>query len=161
MRKFFVIFLFLYSLSGIAQDNNFIVEKDKLVWENVFISTETNIPNIVGRHSRLKIISSEGLVYKGKAVELRNTCPGSSNLLKNDYSYDFEIELKEGKYRVTVSNIVFYKKVKKQKVVSTAESNFIENAKLKQDATTLADLTCIENYIVKLFSPIMAYKSKS
>jgi hypothetical protein len=161
MRNIFFTVLFLFSLSCFAQGNNFIVENGKLVWENVFISSETNIPNIIGRHSRLKIITADGAVYRGKGIELRNTCPGTSDFLKDDYSFDFEIELRDGKYRVTITNIVFSKKLKKQKTITIAETYLFENSKIKTDAITAADLGCIENYITKLFSPIMAYKSKS
>lgn len=161
MRKLFVTLLFLLSVSCFAQDNNFIVENEKLVWENVFISSETNIPNIVGRHSRLKIMSSDGALYRGKGIELRNTCAGTSDFLKDDYSFDFEIELRDGKYRVTITNIIFSKKTKKLKSTTLAENYFLENGKIKSDTVTTADLACIENYIIKVFSPIMAYKSKS
>jgi len=161
MRKIFFTVLFLFSFSCFAQGNNFIVENEKLVWENVFISSETNIPNLIGRHSRLKIISSDGALYRGKGIELRNTCPGTSDFLKEDYSFDFEIELRDGKYRVTITNIVFSKKAKKPKSTVAAESYFFESGKIKQDAVTTANLACVETYITKLFSPIMAYKSKS
>jgi hypothetical protein len=161
MRNFFLILLSLISFSCFAQGNNFIVENEKLVWENVIISSESNIPNIIGRHSRLKITSSDGNVYSGKGIEVRNTCPGTSDFLKGDYSFNFEIELRDGKYRVTVTNIVFSKSLKKQKSITPAEKYFIVSGKIKDNTNTEADLACIENYITKLFSPVMAYKSKS
>ncbi len=161
MRNFLFTLSLLLSFSCFSQENNFIADGGKIIWENVFINSESNIPNIIGRHSRLKIISSEQSLYKGKGFELRNTCPGTSEFLKDDFSFDFEIELKDGKYRVTLSNIVFSKVLKKQKSTTPAEAYFLERGKIKDIPATQADLICMENYIIRLFSPIMAYKSKS
>ena len=103
----------------------------KVVWENVFISSETNIPNVIARHSRLKVTSSADNVYKGRGIDVRNTCPGTSSFFKDDLSFDFEIELRDGKYRVTITNMVYSKKFKKQKIVTPAEKYFLSDEFLK------------------------------
>jgi len=161
MKKIFFIALFSFSLSCLAQETNFLVSDSKVVWENVFISSETNIPNVIARHTRLKIISSADNIYKGKGIDVRNTCPGTSGFFKDDLSFDFEIELRDGKYRVTVTNMVFSKKVKKQKMQTPAEKYFLTDEVLKTGGENTVDFTCLENYFTKLFSMTMVYKNKS
>jgi len=161
MKKFFFLVLFSFSVNCIAQDANFLVNNGKVMWENVFISSETNIPNIIARHARLKILSSANNVYKGKGVDVRNTCPGTSAFFKDDLSFDFEIELRDGKYRVTITNMVFAKKVKKIKTTTPAEKYFLVVDALKTGAEAEVDYACLENYFNKLFSMNMTYKTKS
>ena len=159
MKK--IILILLFSFSCYSQATNFIVSKEKLVWENVFISNETNIPGIIARHSRLTIFSSANTIYTGKATDLKNTCPGTSDFIKDDLSFNFEIELRDGKYRVTISNLVFCNKVKDKKINTPAEKYFIEKSSLKPGTVMQTDLGCLENYFIKLFSARMTYKNRS
>ncbi|KGO88566.1 hypothetical protein Q765_01270 [Flavobacterium rivuli WB 3.3-2 = DSM 21788] len=161
MKKIFFVVLFLLSVTCFAQETNFLVSDSKVVWENVFISSETNIPNVIARHSRLKITSSADNIYKGKGIDVRNTCPGTSDFFKDDLSFDFEIELRDGKYRVTITNMVYSKKIKKQKTVTPAEKYFLTDDALKTGEAANVDFTCLENYFTKLFSMTMVYKNKS
>jgi len=161
MKRFFFIVLFSFSLSCLAQESNFLVSDNKVVWENVFISSETNIPNVIARHTRLKITSSANNVYKGRGIDVRNTCPGTSSFFKDDLSFDFEIELRDGKYRITISNMVFSKKIKKTKTATPAEKYFLADEVLKTGEEANVDFTCLENYFTKLFSMTMVYKNKS
>lgn len=161
MKKIFFLVMLSFSLSCFAQETNFLVSDNKVVWENVFISNETNIPNVIARHSRLKITSSADNVYKGKGIDVRNTCPGTSDFFKDDLSFDFEIELRDGKYRVTITNMFFCKKVKRQKVLTPAEKYFLADDVLKSGEVATVDFTCLENYFTKLFSMTMVYKNKS
>ncbi|TRW24408.1 hypothetical protein FMM05_11285 [Flavobacterium zepuense] len=162
MKKIALLLLLLCSLSGFSQANSFIISNEKLIWENVFISEETNIPAIISRHVRLKITSSEGGVYKGTGTELKNTCPGTSDFLKDDFSFDFEIELREGKYRVTISNLIFLKKTAKKKHAQPmgAEKFLTDKGVIKSGGKSDADLLCLDNYFNKIFSMTTAYKNR-
>lgn len=161
MKKIFFLVLFSFSVSCIAQDTNFLVNDGKLMWENVFISSESNIPNIIARHTRLKVLSSFNNIYKGKGIDIRNTCPGTSAFFKDDLSFDFEIELRDGKYRVTITNMVFAKKVKKLKTITPAEKYLLLDSALKTGGEAELDYACLENYFNKIFSMNLAYKTKS
>jgi len=161
MNRYLMMVLFSFSINCFAQDTNFLVSNGKVVWENVFISNETNIPNIIARHTRLKITSSSDNVYKGRGIDVRNTCPGTSDFFKDDLSFDFEIEVRDGKYRVTVANMVFSKGPKKQKATTAAEKYFLADSKIKTGGEADTNFTCLENYFTKLFSMNLAYKSKS
>ena len=163
MKKIvFVLLLLFCSLSGFSQANSFIVSNEKLIWENVFISDETNIPAIIARHVRLKITSTQGGVYKGTGTQLKNTCPGTSDFLKDEFSFDFEIELREGKYRVTISKLIFLKKIGKGKPeqLMGAEKALVINGELKQDDKTMHDILCLDNYFNKIFTMTSSYKNR-
>jgi len=162
MKKIVLMLLLLYSISGFSQANSFIVSNEKLIWENVFISEEANIPAIISRHVRLKITSSEGSLYKGIGTDLKHTCPGTSDFLKDDFSFDFEIELREGKYRVTVSNLIFIKKNGRKSPAQTlgAEKFLTDKGEIKQGGRSEADLICLDDYFNKIFTMTTAYKNR-
>ena len=158
MKTIATIITFLL-ISGIctAQSTGFTAVGEKLIWENVFISNETNITSIITRHSRLKIISVKGQVYKGVATGVSSSCPGTSKALKSEYNFDFEIEASEGKYRVTVSNIKFVGK----KAGSNADKLYIAGGTIKSTKSNEADLACIDAYLNKVFTMTFVYKSRS
>jgi hypothetical protein len=147
----------MVSMAVQAQSNSFLASGNKLVWENVFISNETNIPASISRHSKLKIVSSDQKVFTGKGDGIKNTCPETSAFMKNELSFDFEVEASDGKYRVTITNIVFKNKNKK---VSTAESYFIKNGDMQTTGTLQADLDCLDVYFNRIFNTAL-YKNRS
>lgn len=158
MKKLLLLTLsVLFGLSAYSQENSFAVLNNHLVWEDVIIAPEANIPAIITRHSKLKITSTEGNIYRGKAMGLSSSCNDSSKILKNEYNFDFEIELSEGKYRVTVTNIVF-----KGKRGGKADNFYIEKYPGKSVlANADADLNCLDAYFIKLFTMTTVYKTKS
>lgn len=153
-----IITLFLFTVVCSAQSTGFSAIGSKLVWENVFITSETNIPAIIQRHSRLKIVSEKGAVYKGIATGVGSSCEGTSKALKSGYNFDFEIEVAEGKYRVTVSNIRF---VSKSKILTEADKYYIANSQITTTSIAQTDLACIDAYLNKIFTMTFIYKSRS
>ena len=158
MKKIILLIICVLStFSALSQDTNFSVLNGKLVWENVIISQEINIPAIVARHSNLTITGAEGSIYKGKATGLSSSCGNTSKILKNEYGFNFEIEMSEGKYRVTITNIVFA-----GKCGGRAEGFYIDKLQGKRGhANAGADLTCLDAYFTKLFTMTRLYKTKS
>jgi hypothetical protein len=151
-----LIILLLFSLSGYSQITGFAVINNKLVWENVFVATQQNIPALIERNSRLKIMYTDGKMYKGTGTNVLYKCGDNSNVFKNGYNFNFGAELVEGKYRITVTNINFNTKAK-----TTAEKHFIEAGKIKQDELTIADLSCLQLYFDRVFSVSTVLKNKS
>lgn len=151
----FVIILLFFCVTGYSQATEFAVIDNKLIWENVFVADGQNISMLVERNSRLKIISSDGKVYKGVGSKVLYKCGENSATLRKGYNFTFEIELVEGKYRVTVSDITFNTKVK-----TTAEKHFMEAGKLKQDEVSVADMSCLQVYFGKVFAPFTTLKNK-
>jgi hypothetical protein len=152
-----ILLFLLLSLSCWSQTTAFTVRKKALVWENVVITNETGIPELISRHSRLAITSSDKSVHKGKGTLLKCNCAGSPEFMHNDFSFDFEIELGEGKYRITVSDIVYIPAKGKK---TTAEKYFLEKGTLKDDEATKTGLACIDAYFNRIFSNTEAYKNK-
>lgn len=152
----YILLLFI-SINCFSQNASFGINNKKLFWENVYISNEANIPQLIKRHSKLKIDSTSKSIYKGHATALKNTCEGASAYLDNEFSFNFEIELREGKYRVTITKLVFYETSKNKAVGS--EVYFTENGVIKQDV--YKDLECLESYFNRIFSFTTLYKSKS
>ncbi|MFP9098375.1 hypothetical protein ACLI09_04915 [Flavobacterium sp. RHBU_24] len=146
-----------YTLSVLSQGNNFAVLNGKLIWESVIISQETNIPAVVATHTKLAITGTEGNIYKGKATGLSSSCGDTSKILEREYNFNFEIELSESKYRITVTDIVFT-----GKGGGRAEAFYIDKyGSERLPATAGADLACLDAYFTKLFTMTRVYKTKS
>lgn len=156
MKK--VLFFLLFSVSCFAQVNNFYAKNNTLVWENVIISDQNNIPELIQRHPRLSI--TPGTSYKGKGTEIRHTCEGCSSYMDNEFSFDFEIKLSEGKYSVTVYNLVYKLMPQKNnlKKTVTADSIILKNGAVRKDINE--DLACLDRYFNKIFSMTRVYKNK-
>ncbi|MEL1244605.1 hypothetical protein AAEO56_10060 [Flavobacterium sp. DGU11] len=156
MRK--ILLLLLFSASCWSQANNFVARQKNLVWENVVISDQANIPELLAKHPRLTITSSKNAVYKGKGSHIKNICPDTSPFMEDEVSFDFEIEPGDGKYRVTVFNIVYTQG--KTKTTTAAEKYFLEKGILKQDAQSKKDFECLGIYFSRIFTMTMIYKNK-
>lgn len=155
----YLVLLFL-TINCFSQSNSFGVRNEKLFWENVYISNESNIPQLIKRHSKLKIDSVSSTIYRGHATSLKNTCDGASTLLDAEFNFNFEIEIREGKYRVTITKLTFVgKKNKSKNITVESELYFVENGAVKSSAGK--DLNCLENYFNRIFSFTTLYKSKS
>lgn len=151
-----LVFFLLISLQAFCQSNNFSVKVNTLIWENVFISNETNISAVLAKHPRLKIDSTAGKLHKGSAVKIKNTCPETSSYMNDDISFDFEIEESTGKYRVTVTNIKFTTKNKSRK----AEAYLVEKGSIKTENKAQRDIECIENYLNRTFTLTQTLNNK-
>lgn len=150
--------LFLVSVAVQAQSTSFLESNNKLVWENVYINSEENVSSFISRHSKLTVSpSSDPSVFKGRGEGIRNTCPETSAFMKDNFSFDFEIEVSDGKYRVTVTGITLTKKSGKK---ATAETYFIKDGQLLTDGTLQADLSCLDAYFNRIFN-IALYKNRS
>lgn len=156
MNKIVVTFLLLITISAYGQATGFSLLNERLVWENVYMSKEPNIA-LITRNPRLKITSVEGNLYKGTGTGLSRVCPGTSKVLAGGYNFNFEIELSEGKYRVTLFLISFNNGKKKL----LAENHFVEKGKIKQTREAQADLSCMEDYFSRVFELSAIYKTRS
>lgn len=156
MKKVLLLFIFFISFSKAFSQDNFVALDNKLVWETVFINNEPNIAGILQKHSKFKITEGKDGIYTGKAAKMSSNCDSQSKALNHEYDFDFEIEVSEGKYRVTITNIVF-----KGKGGAKAEKFFLEKGEVKSTKAVEADLTCLDTYFTKLFSMTTVYKNKS
>ena len=107
----------------------------------------------------MKVTSTDGKVYKGVGKNIIYKCSDTSATLNKGYSFNFEVELVEGKYRVTITGIVFNTTGKTGK--TQADAYFINDGKLKQDTLVVADMTCLEGYFNRIFSTSTTLKNRS
>ncbi|OYQ31885.1 hypothetical protein CHU92_15440 [Flavobacterium cyanobacteriorum] len=155
MKALLVTLLFIATCH--AQEHNFVISNKAVVWENVFISNEANVPLLLKRHPRLSISSAEGKIYKGIGSLIRNTCKGSSAYTGNEFSFNFEVQVSSGKYRVSVYNIRYNLPNNQDQ---NLENYFIENNVLKDDPQSKLDIQCLNNYFNRIFSSPQVFKNK-
>lgn len=158
MKKVLLLLVFLYfTHPSASQVSNFAVLNGKLVWENVIIAREDNIPAMIATHAKLSVAKVSDVLYRGKASGLTSSCDDTSNVLKNEYNFNFEIEMSDGKYRVTITDIVF-----SGKRGGKAERFYTNrrNDTLKTKGVN-SDLSCLDAYFTKLFTMTGFYKTKS
>ena len=153
-----ILLLLLFSISCYAQ-NSFVAVSHKVVWENVFISEEINIPQLLERHVRLSIVSSDGNSYKGKGTLIKNTCPGTSDFMKDNLNFNFEIQQSEGKYSVTITDITFTTAKGKNKMHPLEKYLIDRKGNLKQDTQSQADANCLDAYFTRIFGMKKRYKN--
>lgn len=151
-----LIFFIFFAVQAFCQTSNFSVKGNKLIWENVFISDESNISAALSKHPRLKIRSVYGKLHHGVASKIKNTCPDTSTFMNDEISFDFEIEESSGKYRVSVTNIRFSLKGKSQ----PAENYLTDKGTLKTTGVANRDIECIESFLNRTFTLTQTLNNK-
>lgn len=151
--------LLLFTLPVCSQTKTFVLRDNAVIWENVFVTSETNIASILEKHPSLTIISDKNNIYKGIARNVKNSCPGTSEaFLDARYDFNFEIERSAGMYRVTISNLKILPASKKQSV--TAESFFLEKGEIKNTSPGQTDLQCLDALFNRIFTATSLLKNK-
>ncbi|MBE98987.1 MAG: hypothetical protein CMP77_03295 [Flavobacterium sp.] len=156
-----ILFLFIFfTVAGFAQTSNFFVKQNSLTWENVFITDKKDIAALIQKHPRLSITASEGGTYKGHGSEVKHTCPDTSPFMEKELSFDFEIVISEGKYRVSITNIKYTSNSKKgAKAIIKPESMWLANGQINKNYNN--DLACLNSYFNRIFTMASVYKNKS
>ena len=97
MRKILIISIFILSSTGFAQNKNFVIENDLIVWKFIY-EDSTNISELKN-NPRLEFkTDSTGYIKKTNFEDKK----------LNQLTGEFKIESKKGKYRVSVYNMKFY-----------------------------------------------------
>lgn len=156
MKKMFVFILF--TVTCWSQSNNFLLKDNKLIWENVYITNQENIAALISNHPQLQINSVSGNIYKGTGTKMKIICDGTSSFMDNDLSFTFEIEVRDGKYRVSVYDMVYTKSGKKKKIYP--EKYIVKNGAIKPAKEAVNDLACLDSYFNKIFTLALVYKNK-
>lgn len=154
-----LLLLLFFTVSVFSQTKAFIVRDNAVVWENVFVTGETNIASILEKHPSLTILSDKGNIYKGVARNVKNSCPGTSDAFVDArYDFNFEIERSAGMYRVTISNLKILPAGKKQYIV--AENYFLEKSEIKSTFQSQTDLQCLNAFFNRIFTATSLLKNK-
>lgn len=97
MKKILIISIFILSSTGFAQNKNFVIENDLIVWKFIY-EDSTNISELKN-NPRLEFkTDSTGFIKKTNFEDKK----------LNQLTGEFKIESKKGKYRVSVYNMKFY-----------------------------------------------------
>jgi hypothetical protein len=107
----------------------FKIEEGMIYWQKTFESSDTLVLQKLSRHPRLRLTESgQGLLENASF-----NCKCDLMIYKDDFFADVEIEIKPGKYRVTVTNIRFMNSIQFNLYgVSTSQnSTSIESISLK------------------------------
>ena len=97
MRKILTISIFILSITGFAQNKNFVIENNLIVWKLIY-EDSTNVSELKN-NPRLEFkTDSTGYIKKTNFADKK----------LNNLTGEFKIESKKGKYRVSVFNIRFY-----------------------------------------------------
>lgn len=114
MKQLFFIIAFIFALQISAQ-HNFIVENNNLKWQVVVTNTATiNVKNIHLKQQGFTTNTSDGVIEFEKQFTLDDLKPfgyswSSYPTYVQPGNYNGIIEFKDGKYRITITNInVFY-----------------------------------------------------
>ena len=113
MKNYFILVLLTFSTLIFAQIENFSINQGNVSWQKVY-ETNVDIPSALKSNYKLKINGEtkneltgtvENLLmdYKGAGYALLSASNYANH--KTLYDFDFKIDLKEDRYRVTVFNI--------------------------------------------------------
>ena len=154
-----LLFLLFFALPLCAQTKAFTTRDNGVVWENVYVTDETDVTALLEKHPSLTITSHKGSMYKGGGKDVKNSCPGvSGNFADARYNFAFEIEKSSGMYRVTISNIKMMSASKGKAI--NIEKYLLEKGVLKQDAQTDKDISCLDALFNRMFTATGVFKNK-
>lgn len=106
MRSIIILCLVLFSISASAQDN-FTIENNKIIWQQVYESelSDAEIKTLLKSNAILSEVSGD---LTGTSRPEKISCAETTPIyMRDDLQYFTQIEVKEGRYRVTLSNFRF------------------------------------------------------
>lgn len=145
----------MVSIQPLFSQANLAVDKNSVVWENVYISEDNNVADYLSRHPRLKVESYTAGLLKGTGLMLKNNCADAPSDTRY-VSFNFEVQATGNKYRITVSNIVFG-----AKKTTKAETIFMTAGVLRSDAHSKEAIDCLDSFFNRLFARAQTVKNKS
>lgn len=149
-----ILFL-LFTLPLFAQ-NGFKAEKGKIVWEHFYPETNAKFDSIVKRHEKIKVLSSDNVLYTGKAEGIKSTIDSNSVRLESDANFDFTITRVDGGYKVAVTNYTLLEKygpLQMRIIPATLGKYYIDNGKIRPSVKTQTDLSYVDGFLTGLFAP--------
>jgi hypothetical protein len=130
-------------------ETNFTLEDGVIFWQKVFKGNSDNV-----QHPKLINNKAENC-NTGK-------CKSASMFLFEDFSFNYKIENKENRFRVTIQNIRFNNSVQLDLggVVTDVKSNSLgdfvirsKDGKLRKNKAVQKALECLNNYFIEIFTP--------
>jgi len=146
--KLLLLFLFIGSLA-FSQDHSFKLQNRSVFWQKVFEGSPDKI-----NHPKLK----DGA---GTKINIK-PCPGTSAFMIGDVSFEYQIESKENRYRITIKNIVFENSFQLNfgAAFTSSESTNFETYAVRHKKNELRDgfthrknYKCLEELFTRIFTP--------
>lgn len=154
-----LLWLLFFALPVCAQTKAFTARNNTVIWENVFVTGETDVASILEKHPSLTITSHKGNKYKGVAKNVKNSCPGiSESFIDAQYNFSFEIERSAGMYSVTITKMKVISSVKNK--TTNIETYLLEKGSIKTDTHTVTDLSCLDALFNRMFTATNILKNK-
>jgi hypothetical protein len=148
MKRILIVVVLFVNAMGFSQNKNFVVEDRLMVWKLVY---EDATPiSALKNNLRLEFITDSTGFIKRTNFENRRL---------NQFTAEFKIESKKGKYRAMVHNIIFFEDLVPTKAAFQAIPEYtIESQFMKNDGTIRKSLwglnltEILNTYFTELFT---------
>ena len=142
--------LSLVSTFAFGQEHNFKAERKEVSWQLAYKTAETDILGLIDKnHTKISVNKEDNT---GRGLALNCDCTDGGWYFEQSFILLFTIELKDDKYLVTITDVVF------DGEGETNANNRLENYVLRMGQSTfhttkknLINLQCLDKYFTKLF----------
>lgn len=149
MKKMLFLIVLISSVT-FAQDHHFKAERKEVTWQLAYKSTDPEILKMIDKnHTKLSVKYDDST---GKGVKLNCDCKGGGWYFEQAFDIDFEVEIKESQYIVTVSSILFESE-SDLNPKTRVENYFLrigQNVFHPTDKNKI-NMMCLDKYLTKLF----------
>lgn len=149
MKKIVLLALFMCSVT-FAQEHHFKAERKEVTWQLAYTSSEAEILKLIDKNHTKVLINYDNST--GKGVKLNCDCKGGGWYFEQAFDLDFEVEIKDSKYLVTVSSILFDSE-SETNPKTPVENYFLrigQNVFHTTDKNKI-NMMCLDAYLTKLF----------
>lgn len=158
MKKFY--FILLFTSICYCQDINykrFSIENKQIVWQNIY--QKDSIQNIEALKKNLNLVFTN--LNSGYSKNQKLRCSGIAIYMMDIFQFNFQIEEKENKYRIRISNIAFNDNIELNlgSVQTTNKINLLEDFELKtkdykfrKNSQSKKNMECLDQYLLELIN---------
>jgi hypothetical protein len=150
MKKIAILAVLLINTWVFAQEHHFKAERKEVTWQLAYKSSDAEILKLIDKNHTKVIVNYDNST--GKGVKLNCDCKGGGWYFEQAFDLDFEVEIKDSKYLVTVSSILF------ESESETNPKTPVENYFLRIGQNVFhpteknkINMMCLDAYLTKLF----------
>lgn len=149
MKKI-LFFIVLLTSASYAQEHHFKAERKEVTWQLAFKTDDPEILKKIDKNHTKLIVNYDNST--GKGMKMNCDCKGGGWYFEQAFDIDFEVEIKDSKYLVTVSSILF------ESESETNPKTPVENYFLRIGQNVFhtteknkINMMCLNTYFTKLF----------
>jgi hypothetical protein len=146
--------LLLFCLPALAQ-SGFKADGKDIIWQKSFSAENANIVAMLDRTPNLKVAGFMDNLYRGKALEIKNTCEGGTGLMENPVKFEFTVLTDPAGYVVKVRNLKIIEKygpMQAKTMANPAEKYFMDGETVKTDGIAQQNMECLDNFFTAMFA---------